>query len=123
MSSNWVVVAFRGLMAVIRRYDRRFWTLVLIQLIVAIGFGAAMPFVSLYLHTQLGVSMTVIGTIMLVSALVASGGRIVGGEIADRIGRRPLLLVGMSARGLSLLSWRSPSTCAGLSGLLPPSFS
>ena len=85
-------------MAVIRRYDRRFWTLVLIQLIVAIGFGAAMPFVSLYLHTQLGVSMTVIGTIMLVSALVASGGRIVGGEIADRIGRRPLLLVGMSAR-------------------------
>ena len=87
-----------GLLILLGRYDRRFWTLLLIQLIVAVGFGAAMPFVSLYLHTQLDVPMTLVGTIMLVSALVASGGRIVGGEIADRIGRRPLLLVGMSAR-------------------------
>ena len=86
------------LLIVIRRYDRRFWNLLLIQLIVAVGFGAAMPFVSLYLHTQLNVPMTGVGIIMLVSALVASGGRIVGGEIADRIGRRPLLLVGMGAR-------------------------
>ncbi len=85
-------------MAVVRRYDRRFWTLLLVQFIVAVGFGAAMPFVSLYLHTQLGVPMTLVGTVMLVSALVASGGRIVGGEIADRIGRRPLILVGMSLR-------------------------
>ncbi|MEE8593769.1 MAG: MFS transporter [Candidatus Bipolaricaulota bacterium] len=87
-----------SLLIVLRRYDRRFWTLLLIQLIVAVGFGAAMPFVSLYLHTQLDVPMTVVGIIMLVSALVASGGRIVGGEIADRVGRRPLLLVGMSSR-------------------------
>ena len=84
--------------AIARKYDRRFWTLTLIQLIVAVGFGAAMPFVSLYMHTQLGVSMTLVGTIILTSALVSSGGRIVGGEIADRIGRRPLLLVGMTAR-------------------------
>lgn len=88
----------RRLSVIVRKYDRRFWMLALIQLIVAVGFGAAMPFVSLYLHTQLGVSMTVVGTIMLVSALVASSGRMVGGEIADRLGRRPLILGGMSAR-------------------------
>lgn len=87
-----------NLLSVLRRYDRRFWMLLLVQFIVAAGFGAAMPFVSLYLHVQLDVPMTLVGTIMLVSALVASGGRIVGGEVADRIGRRPLLLVGMSAR-------------------------
>jgi MFS family permease len=88
------------ILTVVGRYDRRFWTLLLVQLIVAVGFGAAMPFVSLYLHTQLGTPMTLVGTIMLVSALVASGGRIVGGEIADRVGRRPLLLVGMGLRVL-----------------------
>jgi len=87
-----------SLLTVVRRYDSRFWTLLLVQLIVAAGFGAAMPFVSLYLHTQLDVPMTVVGIIMLVSALVASAGRIAGGEIADRVGRRPLLVVGMSAR-------------------------
>jgi MFS family permease len=81
-------------------YDRRFWTLFGVQLIVAVGFGAAMPFVSIYLHAQLGVSMTYVGMIMLVSALVAAGGRIIGGEIADRLGRRPLLIFGMAARVL-----------------------
>jgi len=85
---------------VVSRYDRRFWTLFVVQLIVAIGFGAAMPFVSIFLHNVLGVSMTYVGVIMLVSALVAAGGRIVGGEIADRIGRRPLLVGGMAARVL-----------------------
>jgi len=87
-----------NLETVVERYDHRFWTLVAIQLIVAVGFGAAMPFVSLYLHSQLGVPMTLVGTILLVSALVASSGRIVGGEIADRLGRRPLVLAGMIAR-------------------------
>lgn len=83
---------------VLHRYDCRFWVLVIIQLIVAVGFGAAMPFVGHYMHTQLGVSMTFVGSIMLVSVLVSSGGRIAGGEIADRIGRRPLVLAGMIAR-------------------------
>ena len=72
------------LFVIVRKYDRRFWILVLIQLIVAVGFGAAMPFVSLYLRTQLGASMTFVGSIMLVSVLASSGGRIAGGEIADR---------------------------------------
>lgn len=90
-----------GVMSLVRTYDRRFWILLCVQLIVAVGFGAAMPFVSLFLHEQLGAAMTVVGTIMLVSALVASGGRIVGGEVADRVGRRPLLLGGMSLRVLA----------------------
>jgi MFS family permease len=88
------------LFGTLSHYDRRFWTLFVVQLIVAVGFGAAMPFVSIFLHNVLGVSMTYVGTIMLVSALVSAGGRIVGGEIADRIGRRPLLVFGMAARVL-----------------------
>jgi len=82
------------------RYDRQFWTLFVVQLIVAVGFGAAMPFVSIFLHNVLGVSMTYVGTIMLFSALVSAGGRLLGGEIADRLGRRPLIVGGMSARVL-----------------------
>jgi len=79
-------------------YDQRFWILFVVQLIVAAGFGAAMPFVSIFLHDVLGVSMTYVGTIMLVSALVSAAGRVLGGEIADRFGRRPLLIWGMAAR-------------------------
>ncbi len=73
------------------RYDRRLWTLVTVRLIVSIGFGAGMPFVSLYLYRELGLPMKGVGTIMLLSALISAVGRIVGGELADRVGRKPLI--------------------------------
>jgi len=90
----------RSLIETMRRYDRRFWTLFFVQLIVAVGFGAAMPFVSIFLYDVLGVSMTLVGAIMLVSAIAAAAGRLAGGEIADRFGRRPLIVAGMTARVL-----------------------
>ena len=85
------------------RYDHRLWTLFAVQMIVSIGFGAAMPFVSLYLYRELGLSMKVVGTIMLFSALISSAARIIGGEIADRIGRKPLIAMTMVVRTLFFL--------------------
>ena len=84
----------------IQAYDRRFWVLCIAQLIVAVGFGAAMPFVSIYLHNQLDMPMTFVGLMMLVSAAVAAAARVAGGELADRIGRRPVMIVGMIGRVL-----------------------
>jgi MFS family permease len=109
-----------SLFGTLRRYDRRFWTLFFVQMIVAVGFGAAMPFVSIYMHNSLGVSMTYVGTMMLVSALAAAAGRIAGGEIADRIGRRPLIVGGMIARVLvfALMTYviyvRAPALVIGI---------
>lgn len=85
------------------RYDRRLWMLVLVQMIVSAGFGAAMPFVSLYLYRELGVSMKVVGTIMLVAAAISSGGRIIGGELCDRLGRKPLIELTMAIRTVIFL--------------------
>lgn len=62
-----------------------------------------MPFVSLYLYRELGVSMTVVGTIMLISAVISSIGRIIGGELADRIGRKPLITVTLAIRTILFL--------------------
>ncbi len=67
-------------------------------MIVSLGFGAAMPFVSLYMYRELGLSMKLVGTIMLFSALISSAGRIIGGELADRVGRKPLIAVTMGVR-------------------------
>jgi MFS family permease len=97
------VVSIKQVYGLIAGYDRRLWVLFFVQMLVSIGFGAAMPFVSLYLHRELGVSMTVVGTIMLAAALVSAIGRIIGGEIADRFGRKPVIYCTMAARTVIFL--------------------
>jgi len=80
------------------RYDHRLWVLFVVRLIVSAGFGVAMPFVSLYLYRELGISMKGVGMIMLAAALVSSAGRITGGELADRFGRKRLISYTMAVR-------------------------
>jgi len=89
------------------RYDRRLWVLFVVQFVVVLGFGAAMPFLSLYLYQERGVSMTLVGTMMLGAAVANAFGRILGGELADRIGRKPLVVGAMFLRtGLFLaMAW------------------
>lgn len=82
----------------IGRYDRALWALLFVQMIVAGGFGLAMPFVTLYLHEELGVPMTLVGTILLLAGPMGSVGQIVGGELSDRLGRSVVLRLAIAAR-------------------------
>ncbi len=69
-----------------------------IQLITAVGFSISLPYLSLYLHRQRGLSMTAVGGIMMASALAAAAFRLLGGELSDRFGRRPVLLFSLGLR-------------------------
>jgi MFS family permease len=105
MTRRWLaaVPTWGRVRAFVRGYDRRLWVLFTVQLIVSVGFGAAMPYVGLYLYDVLGVPMGIVGTIMLVAALTGSAAQIMGGEIADRAGRRPLIAWTMGLRALVFL--------------------
>lgn len=81
-----------GLRGGVERFDRVLWALVVGQLITSAGFSLGLPFISLYLHRERGLPMTVVGAIALANGVVSSLGRVAGGELADRVGRRPALL-------------------------------
>ncbi len=81
-----------------RRFPAGIWALVGIQLITAFGFSISLPYLSLYLHRQRGLSMTAVGGIMMASALAAAAFRLLGGELSDRFGRRPVLLFSLGLR-------------------------
>ncbi|MHC4985984.1 MAG: MFS transporter, partial [Planctomycetota bacterium] len=85
------------------RFDRRIWVLFVIEIITSFGFGAVVPFISIYLHTERGLSMGTVGVIALVLVVCSSGGRVLGGELSDRIGRRGVLRTSMGVRTLVLL--------------------
>ncbi len=85
-------------------FDRRVWTLFYGRIISSLGFSVVMPFLSIYLHNELGISMTVVGMVLLISAVVGALGQIVGGELADIMGRRKIMIIAMAARCVMFLA-------------------
>ena len=61
-----------GLRGELARFDRTLWVLIGSQLITSAGFSIALPFLSLYLHRDRGLAMTVVGAIALAYGLVSA---------------------------------------------------
>lgn len=80
------------------RFHSGIWTIATINLIGAAGFSIAVPFIALYLYQDRGISMTLVGLILLIGGLCSAAVQIIGGELSDRFGRRPIFLLSVSVR-------------------------
>jgi MFS family permease len=91
------------------RFPRPYWFLLAGEAVQSLGFGIAVPYMTLYLTGPVGITATQTGVMMLIWALVSLAGQPLGGVLADRIGRRPVMIgglagAGVSAAGLALVS-------------------
>jgi MFS family permease len=84
-------------------FDRRVWILFYGRIVQATGFSMALPFVALYLNGQLGVSMTEVGLVLLVSSAIGATGNIVGGEMADKFGRKRVMGLALGGRAVMMI--------------------
>jgi len=106
------------------RYPRQFWLLLGGECISIIGRSMVFPFLTLYLHGQLGVSLTTAGVLMTVFGFAGALGQGVGGTLADRLGRKWVMAFSLFASAATTL-WLAFSTtlpavaaALGLSGVL-----
>lgn len=63
-----------------------------------------MPFFALYLNEQVG-STFLVGILMAVSPIAALIGSMYGGWLADKYGRKPMMIISISGNGLVLLGF------------------
>lgn len=78
-------------------FDRRVWLLTYGQVLQSLGRGILMPFATLYFYNVQGFPLALIG---LALAIAFPTGALVGlawGALADRYGRKPLMLLGYGA--------------------------
>jgi MFS family permease len=78
-------------------FPRQFWLLVGGTFLYLVGYEIGYPFETVYLHTRLGVSMTAVGLIIGLPILAGLPFQIAGGAIADRFGRKVVLIVAVCA--------------------------
>lgn len=76
-------------------FPRPFWVLMLGTFIDHIGSFMLLPFFALYITQHFGLSMTGLGGILFVFAVCGTIGGFIGGALADKFGRRTIILIGI----------------------------
>jgi MFS family permease len=70
------------------------------RLLGSIGFSISIPFLALHLHADRGVPMSAVGILFFLAALTGALAQIIGGEWADRGGRKIVMVVAQLGRAL-----------------------
>ncbi|MEJ2571108.1 MAG: MFS transporter [Anaerolineales bacterium] len=94
---------FRRLTAIVDEYPRNFWTLVGASFIDHVGGALLFPFFTLYLTSKFNIGMTTVGLIFLIFTVSGMIGSTFGGALADRMGRKAILLFSLVFSALSTL--------------------
>ncbi len=82
---------------------RTFWFLWVGTIINRLG-GFVIPFLTLYLTSRRGLSLSQAALMVSLFGAGSFAANLVGGELADRLGRRPVLLVSFFAAPLAMLA-------------------
>ena len=95
-----------------REFPATFWTLIAASFVDRLGGALLMPFFALYITSRFGVDLIGVGLLFALFAIAHGLGSIAGGLLADKVGRRLMIIVGLVASGLTSLGM-------GLAGSLP----
>lgn len=94
-------------------FDRRVWLLVGAMLVFRFGQGLFYPFSTIYFHNFVGIPLSLIGTGLglLAATSVLSG--LISGPLADRYGRKPVMLSALSGSAASFVLFAAADGLAG----------
>jgi MFS family permease len=87
-----------------REFPKPFWTLVGATFVDRLGGALLFPFFALYLTDRFQIGMSEVGVLFAIWSLAAFPGSLLGGALADRMGRKYLLIFSLLASSLSTLA-------------------
>lgn len=90
------------LLAEFRQLDRRIWTLAGARLVVMAGMSMVFPFLSMHLAVDRKLPAVVVGSIWTIAGVAGAATQWLAGELADRMGRRRLMIAAMVMRAAML---------------------
>jgi MFS family permease len=88
---------------VFNEFPRQFWILVGASFIDRLGGAMLFPFFTLYMTRKFGINMTQVGVFFGLFALSSVVGSMIGGALTDRLGRKWMLLFGLTMSALSAI--------------------
>jgi MFS family permease len=87
---------------VFREFPREFWILMGSSFIDSLGGAMLFPFLALYLTERFDVGMATVGLVFGMYTVSAVVGSTIGGGLADKLGRKPMLVFGLVASAVAI---------------------
>jgi MFS family permease len=95
---------FSQLRKTYNEFPSRFWVVVLARFIDGMGNTLLFPFFALYITEKFNVGMTEAGVMLGASSLAGLFGGMFGGALADKFGRRSIILFGLVFSAVSSIA-------------------
>ena len=86
----------------VRGFDTAVYVVALGQLVNVFGSGLVYPFATIHFHLRVGVSLAVVGFGLGVKSVATAAGTALGGLLADRVGRKPVMVGSMAGSAVTL---------------------
>jgi len=83
-----------------RRIVEKLWILFVARVLMSVGFSVSFPYLALYLNKQRGVPMQWVGAMLAFNILASALSAAAGGALSDRLGRKPVMMIGLLSRCL-----------------------
>lgn len=100
-------------------FPSQFWLIVFGVMFSSIGSSIIWPFQLIYISNRLDQPLTTTATLITISSTIGMLVSFLGGSLADRFGRKPLMILALAAHGLAYLLMSRADTY--LAFLLPMS--
>ncbi|MFB6218145.1 MAG: MFS transporter [Halobacteriaceae archaeon] len=96
-----------------RGFPRAVYVVAAARFLNVLGGGLVYPFATLYFYGEIGIAFTVVGTGLFANSVATAAGTTVGGYLADRYGRKPVMVASMALSAPALAAYALVRTGAG----------
>ncbi|WP_255167297.1 MFS transporter [Natrononativus amylolyticus] len=94
----------------VRGFDRGVWVVASARFVNVLGSGLVYPFATLYFYREMGIAFTLVGIGLFANSVGLALGTLVGGFLADRYGRRPVMVSSMALAAPALAAYALVTT-------------
>ena len=105
---------FGGLLTDYRGFDRAVYVVLVARFVNVLGNGIVYPYFTIHFYRALSIPFSVVGTALLANNLALAAGTLAGGVLADRYGRKPVMVGSMAASAVALSAYALVTTGAAL---------